>query len=204
MDEGPSVTTLIAELKQGDHAAAADLWTRYFDKLVNAARKKLGSAPQRAYGPEDIALSVFDSLCRGAERGNFSRLTDREDLWALLLAMTRQHAVDRIRYETRDKRGGGDVRGESIFAKAADGSVVFGIDQLVGGDPTPEFLVDLQEQYKQLLDILKSDSLRKIAVMRLEGQSVKEIAAEFGYTTRWAQRKLELIKRTWLKQIESP
>ena len=37
---------------------------------------------------EDVALSVFASLCRGAQCGNFKKLTDREDLWALLLVMT--------------------------------------------------------------------------------------------------------------------
>jgi DNA-directed RNA polymerase specialized sigma24 family protein len=98
-----SITTLIRGLKQGDHAAAEHLWVRYFDKLVAVARKKLSSVPKRTFDEEDVALSVFQSLCRGAEKGNFQMLTDREDLWALLLAITRQKAVDRIRHETGKK-----------------------------------------------------------------------------------------------------
>ena len=30
---------------------------------------------------EDVALSAFDSFCRGAEQGRFPRLDDRDDLW---------------------------------------------------------------------------------------------------------------------------
>src|SRR5262245_4070602 len=140
MPDDSSVTTIIVGLKHGDSAAAQKLWVQYFDQLVAAARRRLGTAPRRAYDEEDVALSVFTSLCRGAERGNFTKLTNREDLWALLLALTRQKAVDRIRHEQRAKRGGGDVRGESIFAKAGDGSMVFGIDQLAGDELTPQFL----------------------------------------------------------------
>lgn len=201
MTSEPSVTTIIEGLKQGDPQAAELLWVKYFDKLVAAARRRLGSAPKRAYDEEDVAVSVFASLCRGAERGNFSKLTDREDLWALLLAITRQRAVDRIRHENRDKRGGGEVRGESVFVKATDGTVVLGIDQLIREEVTPDLLVELEERQQQLLAVLTDDNMRKVALLRMEGYSVKEIANEFGYTTRWVERKLELIRKKWTRVL---
>jgi DNA-directed RNA polymerase specialized sigma24 family protein len=198
---GESTTAIIPAIKQGDHEAIERLWIRYFDKLVAAARRRLGSARRRSYDEEDVAVSVFWSLCRGAERGNFTKLSDRDDLWALLLALTRQKAVDRIRHEMREKRGGGNVRGESIFAKGDLGSGAFGLENLVADEPTPKTLVDLEEQHKHLMQILPNDMMRQIAMQRMDGHSAKEIAAEFGYTTRWAQRKLDLIRKKWLREL---
>ena len=37
--------------------------------------------------PEDVALSAFNSLCRGLENGRFPKLQDRDDLWRLLVVI---------------------------------------------------------------------------------------------------------------------
>ena len=66
-----SVTQWIDRLKAGDPDAAQELWERYFRRLVGLARKKLRAAPRRAADEEDVALSAFDSFCRGAEQGRF-------------------------------------------------------------------------------------------------------------------------------------
>lgn len=89
-----SVTRWIADLKAGESQAAAQLWQRYFADLVELARRRLGSAPKRVSDEEDVALSVFNSLCNGAVRGHFNQLSDRQDLWRLLLVITKQKAVD--------------------------------------------------------------------------------------------------------------
>lgn len=192
-----SVTTWIKGLKQGDREAAEQLWVRYFDKLVAAAEKRLRSAQKRAYDEEDVALSVFESLCQGAERGNFKQLSTRDDLWALLLALTHKKSVDRIRHETRVKRGGGRVRGESVFAQRGNGFGAHRLRDLVSQAPTPELIALLREQHQDLMDSLPNETLRQVARLRLEGYSVKEIATEFEYTTRWAERKLQLIREIW-------
>lgn len=201
MTQDPSVTTIIVGLIQGDSAAAEQLWNRYFDKLVAAARRRLGDAPKRAYDEEDVALSVFHSLCRGAERGHFKQLTDRDDLWALLLTMTKMKAIDCIRHETAQKRGGGKVRGESAFMNVNDGNVVIGIEQFISDELTPELLTELQDQHQRLLGLLTDDMMRQIALMRMEGYGVSDIAGTFGRTTRWAERKLELIRGIWLREL---
>lgn len=194
--DSDEVSVWIENLKQRDQEAAELLWSRYFEKLVTVARGKLSAVPKRTYDEEDVAASVFGSLCRGAELGNFSRLSDRNDLWALLLAMTRQKTVDRIRHNTRQKRGGGDVRGESIFG-LHDDDALLGLQELVAEVPTPDFLVELEEQHQQLLEMLPDDTIRRVALMRMEGHSIKEIAKHFDFTPRWAERKLELIRKQW-------
>ena len=43
----------------------------------------------------------------------------------------------------------------------------FSFDELIGSTPTPDFLVELEEQYARLLDMLRNDQLRKIAISSL-------------------------------------
>ena len=64
-----SVTHWIGQLKAGEHAAAQELWDRYFPRLVGLAHQMLQGTPPRAADEEDMALSAFASLCLGAERG---------------------------------------------------------------------------------------------------------------------------------------
>ena len=45
--------------------------------------------------------SAFDSFCRRAERGQFPRLEDREDLWQVLFVLTVRKAIDHARHESR-------------------------------------------------------------------------------------------------------
>src|SRR4051795_1433315 len=106
MDASPSgcVTVWLEQLKAGDPAAAKPLWDGYFARLVALARQKLRALPRAAADEEDVALSAFDSFCRGAERGRFPRLEDRHDLWQVLLMLTQRKAADLIQHEAREKR----------------------------------------------------------------------------------------------------
>jgi len=199
-DRAKSVTSIILRLKDGDTAAAAEVWNQYFDKVVSAARRKLNSMGKKTVEDEDVAVSVFASLCRGAAAGNFSRMSDRNDLWALLLTITRQKVVDRIRHANARKRGGGHVRGESVFNLAADGSLVIGIDQIAGKEPTPEEIAGIDEECQQLVALLPNDLMRRIVELRLLGHAVEEIAAELGCTGRWIEKNLQEIRTIWLRQ----
>src|SRR5262245_52631875 len=104
-----SVTGWLARLQAGDDAAAQPLWERYFRRLVELARSRLRGGPRAAADEEDVALSAFDSFCRGAEKGRFPQLHDRDDLWGLLVLITAHKALDRLRHERRQKRGGSRV-----------------------------------------------------------------------------------------------
>src|SRR5690349_5237792 len=110
-----SVTQWIDRLKAGDPDAAQKLWERYFRRLVGLARKKLRASPRRAADEEDVALSAFDSFCRGAGQDRFPRLHDRLDLWQLLVLLTARKAVDLAQHERRQKRGGGRIDPEGKY-----------------------------------------------------------------------------------------
>src|SRR6516165_5074748 len=134
MASGGSVTHWLALLQAGNPAAAQRLWERYFQSLVGLARKKLGGQRPRAADEEDVALSAFDSFCRGAENGRFPNLDDRNNLWQLLIVLTARKALHLLRDEGRQKRGG-----STVAAGRGTDSGAWALEQLVGREPTPMF-----------------------------------------------------------------
>ena len=185
-----SISTWIAELKDGEAEAAQQLWERYATQLVELARQQLRDAPKGMADEEDVAQSVFWTLCRGAQNGRFQQLRKRDELWWLLLTITKHKAVDQIRQL------------ETVRYEKDSGSEVFSLDQLVGDQPTPDFLVTLEEQNQRLLRQLRDDTLRRIALSRLAGYSVREIATDLSIGVRSVERKLQLIRSKWSKELE--
>jgi hypothetical protein len=104
MPDQQSVTAWLQALQAGDSGAADALWRRYFEKLVRLARQRLGDSPRRMADEQDVAMSVFKSLCEGVERGEFERLNDREDLWRLITTITGLRAISGAQDATQ--RGG--------------------------------------------------------------------------------------------------
>jgi RNA polymerase sigma factor (sigma-70 family) len=199
MSSKHSVSHWIASLKGGDAQAAQKLWDRYKKRLLGLARRRLTDVPKRVADEDDVAQSVFVSFFRGASEGRFEDVKNRDELWWILLAITRQKTVDLIRRETAKKRGRGRVQLEG--ALAGDGGGGFTFDHLVGDEPTPEFVVMLEEQSDRLLGLLRDDRLREIALSRIEGYTVEEIADDLAVSTRTVERKLQLIRSAWFKDL---
>jgi len=201
-EEMGSVTLWVGNLKEGDQVAAQKLWDRYFGKLVSVARAKLRATrrPAGIEDEEDAALSAFDSLCAGVAHGRFPQLADRDDLWRLLVVITARKAIDQLQREGRQKRGGGRVVAESTLAgtRAEDG--VGALDQVVGAEPSPEFAALMADEHRRLLQALDNDTLRQIALWKMEGYTNDEIRQKLGCSLRTVANKLELIRRTWLNE----
>jgi DNA-directed RNA polymerase specialized sigma24 family protein len=191
-----SVSGWIDLLKAGDSDAAQPLWERYFHRLVALARSKLPEMHRRAADEEDVALSAFDSFCRGAEAGRFPQLADRNDLWRLLFTLTARKAFDQMRDENRLKRGGGAVLGQSALA-ACGGADGGDFEWFVGREPSPESAAMVAEECRRLLMGLKSDELRSIAVWKMEGFTNEEIAVKLSCATTTVERKLQRFRAHW-------
>lgn len=201
MSDGESVTRWIHRIKTSDDEdAAARLWTRYHGDLVRLAERALGNT--RVVDGEDVALDVLHTLIRGARNGRFEQLTDRDDLWCLLIAITKHKAVDVVRRETAEKRGGGRVRGESVFEPLDGEGLHVGLASLVGDSPTPEELVSLEEERERLLALL-DDELRKIAELRIAGHTVDEIAERVVRTPGAIERKLARIRARLARELRA-
>lgn len=190
-----SVTHWIGDLKAGGQEAAARLWGRYFEGLVRLARSRLREVPRGEADEEDVALSAFHSLCQGAARGRFPDLQDRNNLWRLLVTITAQKALDHRRREGRLKRGG---RAAAATGAASCESSADALAQVVGREPSPEFATLVAEQYRVLLDRLGDETLRRLASWKMEGYTNEEIAQRLGCGLRTVERKLGVIRATWL------
>jgi DNA-directed RNA polymerase specialized sigma24 family protein len=200
-----SVTRWIGDLRSGGDAAAQHLWDRYFARLVRLARKKLqnGRRPRTVEDEEDAALSAFDSFCRGVDRGRFPLLTDRDDLWRLLVVLTVRKALDQIERQGAAKRGGDHQVGEFALLDGGDNLGGDALDRFLGSEPTPEFAAMVTEQYRRLRDALEEasgeSSLCQVFDLRLEGYTREEIADRMGCAVSTVKRKLDTIRQAWLE-----
>jgi RNA polymerase sigma factor (sigma-70 family) len=198
LNEG-SVTLWIGALRTGDEEAARQLWSRYYEALVRLARARLRA--RAVADEEDVALSAFDSFCAGLARGRFPDITDRYDLWRLLVTMTARKVVNQHRRESRQKRGAGRVVLESALV-AGQMSEVDALQQVIGTDPSPEFAAMVAEECARRLDGLPDDSLRLVALLKMEGYTNDEIADRLGCGPRTVTRKLNVIRQAWV--VEGP
>lgn len=199
--EQATITKWIKGLRSSDQEAATRLWDHYFQRLVDEARRSLGKVPTRTFNEEDVALSAFASFCRGVSTGKFDRVGNRDDLWRLLVVITRGKVIDQKRRDGRQKRGSGTTRGESVFLRGTPEQQRRGLDAVVGNTLDPEFLSAVGEEYQRLLSLLRNDTLRSIAISRMEGYSIEEIAQKMEVSVRTVERKIHLIRQRWMNEI---
>ncbi|MCI0457421.1 MAG: ECF-type sigma factor [Gemmataceae bacterium] len=199
-----SVSQWLDRLQAGDHAAAQQLWERYFHRLMKLARAKLHGRARRVADEEDVALSAFDSFCQGAEHGRFPQLLDRDNLWRLLVVITERKALRLVEHEGRQKRGRGRVLDEAALESPAGASFEeTGLEGIVGREPTPEFAAQVVEECRHLLALLEDRELESVALWKMEGYSNADIATRLNCAPRTVERKLRLIRTIWEKESAS-
>lgn len=189
MSSPGSVTRWLGQLQAGDPAGAQQIWQRYFQRLVRLARAKMQGRKPSLADEEDVALSALKSFCLGAEQGRFPRLDDRADLWQLLVMLTARKTWALVRHEKRQKRGGAAATSDDL-------------EQIIGHEPTPEFAVQVAEELERMLDHLKDEGLRQVALWKMEGFTSEEIAAKLGCVLRTVERKLWTIRKLWEEREE--
>jgi DNA-directed RNA polymerase specialized sigma24 family protein len=191
-----SVTGWIESLRNGDSQAIQRLWERYIDDLIRLARARLRAAPRAVADEEDAVLCAFDSFCRGARRGRYPQLEDRHDLWRLLVVITERKAIDQSQHAQRHKRGGGK-QPLTLGPGTADDDAG-AADLVPAPQASPEQAAMLAEECEQLLGLLPNQTLREVALMKMEGYTHEEIAARLNSSPRSIARKVDLIRRNWL------
>lgn len=192
-----SVSHWIDQVKSGDSLAAQHLWERYYLQLVKTARNKLAGRASAVSDEEDVAVSVFESFYRAAQTGRFPDLSDRGSLWRLLLKMSARKIVDQRRYDHRQRRGSKETTISIHDPFEADGAMI----ELIGDEPTPEFVVEMTEACDRLLNHLGDDSLRSIAIRKMEGYSNVEIASELNCSDRTIERRMNLIREKCRQEL---
>ena len=193
------ITLWIKLLDQETPEAFERVWQHFYERLVEYSARKLKAAPRREADEEDIAVSAMHSLHRGLQEGRFPLLRNRDDLWKVLLTIAGAKANQQMRRQLAQKRGGGDVRGESVFM-ASNGESTAGLANVVGAEPTPEFAELVSLECEERLEQLNDDVLQRIALLKLQGYSNEEIAAQIPCALRSVERKLARIRAIWSEE----
>lgn len=193
MDE---ITHWILRLKEDDPRSHEELWNAYFQTLLSAIRRKMNERERRSFDEEDIAVSAFQSFFRAVEEERFPKLDDRHDLWKVIIVIAARKISGRRDRISAQKRGGGNVRGESFFLNK-DGAYGNGLGEVMGTVPSPEMIVESAENVERLMGLLSDPVLSEIAQLKLEGYSNREIGLKTDRVERTVERKLERIRKIW-------
>lgn len=195
-----SVTDDLRRAKLGDSYAQYKLWQRYVERLIRLARANLLGAKQPLSGPEDVALSVFNDLLIGLEDGQFRQLNDRNDLWQVLIMLTRREAIDELRRANAKKRLGCGAATNGNDGRSLPIEHMDWQDHMCSSDPTPEEAALLNEQLVMRINQLTDSIHRRIALAKMRGHNNQEIAEQLGISLRSVERKLSIIRRRWIER----
>ena len=195
-----SITRMLRAVKSGDQSALAPLWERYSRDLNAIARRLVSAGRLRVADEEDVLVSTFQRLWDAAKHNQLDSVQDREALSRLLAKITTQRAIDLLRSEQRQSRGGGAVRGDSVFP-SDDSDQGIGFGAVTDKGLTPELEVMAEEETRRLLRALKDDELASIAVAKMDGFTNREIGDLLECSQSTVERSLRLIRKKWRREL---
>ena len=194
-----SVTAWIAGLKSNDPEAQRKILTRFVERLVSYAERKLRGLNGGMVGPEDIASMAFQNFFEKSP-DEFASLLDRNDLWKILCMLAERRAIDAIRKSCAMKNGGNQLVNESGLGVAnSDKRRTF--DHFPSLQQPPDFSLMLSEEIEQRLDSLSDDAQRGIAILRMQGMTNCEISYALGISLRSVERKLGIIRDAFRSMV---
>jgi len=155
--------------------------------LIALARRKLPKQLQARIDPEDVVQSVYRSFFRRLQDGQF-QFDEAEDLWRLLAAMTFRKAINVRKHHLRLRR---DARREA--ASTGDDDAPTTIEQLA--QPEEGDVDFLMESLDHLLQGLP-EICREVVVLRLQGYTIDETAAQVKRSRRTVLRVLACISES--------
>ena len=189
------ITLLLKKIDEMPNAAMEGIWEYFFERLVQRAKLEISNGTQRIKDEEDVAIETMNSFYKGLKAGRFDEIENRDELWRLLVTIAARKAKRLFRDAKARKRGGGEVRGESVFLKSnsSDGR---GIEN-AAVDRKDQFADIVFQEMLDSLNKLEDQTLRLIAQRRLEGYTITEIADELKVVPRTVDRKIKRIRTLW-------
>ncbi len=176
---------LLARFETGDGEAAEELFARYVERLTRLARSRLSPKLSRRLDAEDVVLSAYRSFFLAAEQGRFS-LAHSGDLWRLLVRITLHKLYRSAAHHRAAMR--------SIERETSAGDTDPLLSEFTAREPTPDEAVALTDEVEWLFAKLPVTARRALE-LRLQGESVADIAAEIGQSERHVRRSLALARK---------
>ncbi len=167
---------------KGDKEAMAQVFSRYHDSLVSAARQKISSGGVDGGTPSDCVMSAFRTFLLGVNQGRYS-FSSESKVWGLLYSIT----LRKIRASRRKV-----VRRRSLASKFS--SLPKGYetpDSFDCEDPSaldPGLLAGIEEEARNLILLFPENRrIREILELGLEGWTTAQISAKLGLVPRTVQ-----------------
>jgi RNA polymerase sigma factor (sigma-70 family) len=186
-DSSLSSKRLINGLIEGDEIAYQEFWHQYGARLQRVASRHLPNALARRTEPEDVVQSVCRSFFRRAQGGEF-QLSDSEQLWRLLCAITLTKVQKQTRFHFRQKRG---VNKEQYFAQSESNEK--GVPEPVGSSETPSQAMAFAEQFQALMETLDEEE-QIVVQFKLDERSEQDTADYLKCSTRTVRRILKRVR----------
>jgi RNA polymerase sigma factor (sigma-70 family) len=119
----------------------------------------------------------------------------------MLMVITARKAGHLIRHENREKRARAATDQDGVRPTLAAGEAVSDFEALISREPTPALAAQVAEQCRRLLASLGDADLERIALLKMEGYSQSEVAAQLGCVERTVRRRLHRIRTVWQKEM---
>ena len=171
--------SLALRVKDGDQDAAHVLYKRYVQRVFGLVDSKLGAKLRATTDAEDIVQSVFRSMFRGVQAGNYE-VEPGSTLWNLLAVISLTKLRRRAHHQTAQRR---DVERLVSLQTVADGEAM--------DMSTDEFLEICVRETMQKL----RPSDRKILSLRIQGFTLTEISEQTSLSCRTIARRLRTSRK---------
>jgi RNA polymerase sigma-70 factor (ECF subfamily) len=182
-----SFEDLMARLRSGDDAAAAEVFSHFAQQLLALARRRLDRLLRPKVDPEDVLQSVYKSFFRRHVEGQYD-LESWDNLWGMLTVITLRKCGHRRR---RFRAASRNVEREVALPSRPEGDREF---EAIGREPTPSEAARLTETLEQVMRDL-TERERIILVLSLQGYTNSEISDQVGRTERTVQRVLQRVRK---------
>ncbi len=199
-NEQGSVTRWISQIREGQQEALDAFSKRYFSKIRNLAKSRLSNPDS-----EEVANDVLVALTNSISSGKYPDLGDRTSLWYLILRITQRRVIALSRRDKAQRR----IPTEALASEPANGEdnveslteYESDLDDVITSKSSDAAWVEISDCWEELLRCLPDDECRKIAQLKLEYYSNREIAQMLRFTPSMINRKVRLIQEEWQRII---
>lgn len=186
--ENDEFLELLGQIREGSQDAAWELVERFSPYIVRAVRRAMNHNMRSKFSSLDFVQMVWASVF--AKSNILMKAKSQEELVRILTATARYKTIDEVRRRT----GGGkySVEHEARLGGSTNDAELTLDDIAASKEPRPSEIAVAREQWEQMLEG-QPCHYRRIATLRLQGETYKRIAQELDISQRTVQRVLERL-----------
>jgi RNA polymerase sigma-70 factor, ECF subfamily len=174
-------SSLLEQLRSGDHVAAKALFDRYASRLNALAEQYCTGTYARRFEAEDVVQSVFRIFFQGVKTNAYD-VPSNGELWGLLMVITMNKIREKVHFHRAAKRDVSRTTPLSIGMSPER--------QLHDGNNEANMKIDLEE----IIEMLPV-AHRSIVIMRMQGYEVQEISDRLVCSRRSVERILQDLRQ---------